>query len=964
MGFVKGKDSVSGWAEATPTAPSARGASTSPAGTRQIYVSNPSSGGFGSDSNAGTDLAPYATIAFAASKLRDGKPDWLMLDQNCDWDECIGDLFINGQSEQDRMIFARWDPAGNPDVPNPATGNRQPTCLAPNINTSLITFLYNDTAVLGIKVTWPDRDPQHARFNGGGDSSVAVCAVVAGNNHYFEDIEATYFKDGINFPSASTGTIADDFVIRRCSLRFGYGNQINDAYGLQGCTTNVVCEQNLLDHNGWYNGQGNLGHDARSRNVYCGGGTPADTFGQSHKNNFVVNDSSGFQVRCGGQAFNNSFYRINYAFLGSFDGTPNSWNYNVFGGVQSIVIAGNEGIGTQPNAGGFNQDPFNRVYDNSIEVGTNIFSHETDTASFYLSLGAGVPNVNAHDNIAFLWSGGLINSWPNSVWEISVQTAGSNYLTGGAIAADDATATAVYIFKLTSDSSLDTGFVVYNDGVQDFRIRSNGYTGGNHPPWIICYADTTTVPSASGTLTKVSGTGDATLTYNGVYKIYHSVTSPAGVGDMGILMTGGTGSGLKVILWANLDGTIFKIEPLYGVYGSGHNYEQFNNGFTVNDIVSPSTQPGGGSGFTAKVNSLCVVTTTNNHNDPTGATGASYSDPHRSHGSYYANVISSPVAAQTFTGSLVNGVLTASSTGDQGFNVGDAITWPGQTKADQVKTFGTITTWNVTDTCFAASPLTSQTVASQTMTTVWDGGTRATFTGSISGGKLTVSSLTSGTVHGFYENLRWTGTNSLGRFQGQILTLSSIVTAGSGGTPGTYNGKTLVGSGNSATANITVGGGGTVTSCTLVAGGKAFQTRETLSVAPADIGGCTGFTIKADTISPYGFIRSGGDGVYDLSSKGNINNNASSASMKSYTADSFFGRVATNHRYNYDPLLTAESYNDYRRQGFDVAMVGSAYADQFEAGGGSQVLMPQICLVLYQDGFYQPQKALPPPKKG
>lgn len=96
--------------------------------------------------------------------------------------------------------------------------------------------------------------------------------------------------------------------------------------------------------------------------------------------------------------------------------------------------------------------------------------------------------------------------------------------------------------------------------------------------------------------------------------------------------------------------------------------------------------------------------------------------------------------------------------------------------------------------------------------------------------------------------------NSVGRatsvttVQGRILTLNTLV-GGTLYTAGTYNGVALTGgTGTGATANIVVGGGGAVTSVTLVSGGSGYDVGEVLSAAAANIGGTgSGFTITVAT---------------------------------------------------------------------------------------------------------------------
>lgn len=84
--------------------------------------------------------------------------------------------------------------------------------------------------------------------------------------------------------------------------------------------------------------------------------------------------------------------------------------------------------------------------------------------------------------------------------------------------------------------------------------------------------------------------------------------------------------------------------------------------------------------------------------------------------------------------------------------------------------------------------------------------------------------------------------------QGPIETFS--LTAGSGGTNGTYNGVSLTGgSGTGATANITVAGN-VVTSVVMVTPGINFIQGDTVSASSSDIGNTTGFSITLTGVGP------------------------------------------------------------------------------------------------------------------
>lgn len=101
---------------------------------------------------------------------------------------------------------------------------------------------------------------------------------------------------------------------------------------------------------------------------------------------------------------------------------------------------------------------------------------------------------------------------------------------------------------------------------------------------------------------------------------------------------------------------------------------------------------------------------------------------------------------------------------------------------------------------------------------------------------------------------------------GMVGSLGTL-TAGSGGTPGTYANVPLTvtaggGSGSNATANIIVGSGGGVTSVTILNPGTQYVVNNTLSALSANIGGVTGFSVPVASISINSSLAGGAVGMF------------------------------------------------------------------------------------------------------
>ena len=91
--------------------------------------------------------------------------------------------------------------------------------------------------------------------------------------------------------------------------------------------------------------------------------------------------------------------------------------------------------------------------------------------------------------------------------------------------------------------------------------------------------------------------------------------------------------------------------------------------------------------------------------------------------------------------------------------------------------------------------------------------------------------------------------------QGQVGTLSSSFTAGTGYVPGLYSNVPLTnGSGSGALANFVVNSSGVITSVTLVNGGQFYQVGDVLGVSASNLGNSgSGFAISVlTTLNPNG----------------------------------------------------------------------------------------------------------------
>jgi hypothetical protein len=132
----------------------------------------------------------------------------------------------------------------------------------------------------------------------------------------------------------------------------------------------------------------------------------------------------------------------------------------------------------------------------------------------------------------------------------------------------------------------------------------------------------------------------------------------------------------------NSSGTVVAA-PIGLDYGNGNN----GNNYIAGDTTVSGTL--GGVGFSGVAMTRVNNPQSNNKIDISGANSNSWTDPNRTMGSYYAT-LPGATANCTFTASITNGVMTVTATNSGcKLNVGDAITWAGQTLQDFIKTCGT-----------------------------------------------------------------------------------------------------------------------------------------------------------------------------------------------------------------------------------------------------------------------------------
>ncbi|MEO0611552.1 MAG: hypothetical protein AAFZ67_14095 [Planctomycetota bacterium] len=239
----------------------------------------------GSDANDGLSPSrPLRTVSEGIRRLRDGKPDWLLLRRGDVFSDNFGSNWSkSGRSASEKMVIGAY---GDESLPRPVL----------NTGTSkALTMFKNDPR-------------EHLAFvslelRAGVNYSNAGISITAGGveDVLFEDLLLSGYTQGIAF----NGSLKD-IAIRRCVVIDSGGATRAQALYAEG-VDGLLVEQSVFDRNGWIASQG---RDASTtifaHNVYI----QRDVTGLVFRDNFTSRASShGLQVRNGGDVLRNVFWQ-------------------------------------------------------------------------------------------------------------------------------------------------------------------------------------------------------------------------------------------------------------------------------------------------------------------------------------------------------------------------------------------------------------------------------------------------------------------------------------------------------------------------------------------------------------------------------------------------------------------------------------------------------------------------------
>ena len=223
--------------------------------------------------------SPYASNAFPNMK----EPTLVGLStyKNLDaaWNGQSGDVWflLKGGADHTFEGVTRGIPSGlSPTVRAVVAGYDVANSGMPRISRFLNSYMRywkgtNNSALIGIDFDNEQRDPDHAAFLGWGNTSGVVVGGVGAYGIPGGEENVTNLIEGCRFNYCSLGLHYNlDTVVRRCTLLNHY-SETSHAQGCYGARSNVLFEENILDHTGWWDsgeGPGNAAATIFNHNTY------------------------------------------------------------------------------------------------------------------------------------------------------------------------------------------------------------------------------------------------------------------------------------------------------------------------------------------------------------------------------------------------------------------------------------------------------------------------------------------------------------------------------------------------------------------------------------------------------------------------------------------------------------------------------------------------------------------------
>lgn len=464
------------------------------ADTRKVYVSTS-----GNDANDGlSEGAPKATIAAGKALLRAGYPDWLLLKCGDTWTEAFGQFAASGRSARERIHITSYGTGDRPILRTGASSGFE------TVSGNTRNFI----AITNIRV-----DPHTYD----GTNGTPTFITLLGNAKDIL-IEGCYVAEGeIGYSSTGTGQ-RENIQLRRNIAYQHYRLSGSVGHGIyMSGVTNLLIEENILDHNGWHETNPNGPASTFRHNIYI---THA-CFKVLVRNNIITKSAShGIQMRCDGTMFNNLFLKNSISiFLGAGD-EPRVGGYEIKCS-HNVVLNGKNIDGSNPRGHAMGAKNIS-----SGHFKYNLIAHNIDGDSPVLmdldgtTQGNRLNNFTISNNVSENWGGNIQvygasgdqltgtsirNNKINIPEEDFIITYSTSGFAAGTVGLYDNT-----LYRATGNSTVIYTTTVGSRTIPQFEALFPNATGNNYAQ--NTFTDNTrTIETYASTMLDLSGTLDAYL---------------------------------------------------------------------------------------------------------------------------------------------------------------------------------------------------------------------------------------------------------------------------------------------------------------------------------------------------------------------------------------------------------------------------------------------------------------------
>jgi len=188
-------------------------------------------------------IQAFRTIERAMSMARPDSPDWVLLERGCAWDVTETVSLQSGRSPTERSVVTHYGSAVERPLVRTGTGQQAVGWMDGK----------QFSALMGIHFYADRRDPKASNFAGFGSGGEAFGfrshsreGAAPNRSLLVEDAVFEFYSTNIIARQGST-----DIIVRRSQFLNNYSTT-SHAQGIYSTEASIFLEENLFDHNGWF----------------------------------------------------------------------------------------------------------------------------------------------------------------------------------------------------------------------------------------------------------------------------------------------------------------------------------------------------------------------------------------------------------------------------------------------------------------------------------------------------------------------------------------------------------------------------------------------------------------------------------------------------------------------------------------------------------------------------------------